>query len=155
VGLSRALELGVDALCVKCNVSNEFFASVLAAKAERAAAPDTGTLESQEPQIIRGTCYRIPKKAVLADRVCVDLVQTLQSEEGCWIGFSAKLAALVLSEAATSSLIPSRPFRVNAEPVHSYILMGDGKTTKYLCELEAGDEVCVYNHKLIEGGCRW
>jgi 3-dehydroquinate synthase class II len=23
--------------------------------------------------------------------------------------------------------------------------MGDGKTTKYLCELEAGDEVCVYN----------
>jgi hypothetical protein len=41
VGLSRALELGVDALCVKCNVSNEFFDSVLAARAERAAVPAT------------------------------------------------------------------------------------------------------------------
>lgn len=144
IGLSRALELGVDALCIKADVSNPFFASVLAAKEERASNLNAPA-EVPEPQIIRGTCHRIAKKAVLADRVCVDVVQTLKEEEGCWIGSSAKLTALILSEAATSTLVPSRAFRVNAGPVHSYILMGDGKTTKYLCELEAGDEVCVYN----------
>ena len=54
--------------------------------------------------------------------------------------------ALVLSEAAASQFVPTRPFRVNAGPVHSYILMAD-ETTKYLCELDASDQVMVYNSK--------
>jgi len=145
VGLSRALELGVDALCVKASVSDDLFEGLLAAKAERAETQGTIPKQQDEPRIVVGSCYRIPKKSVLADRVCVDLVQSLTQEEGCWIGSSSKLMALVLSEAATSSLVPSRPFRVNAGPVHSYIIMGDGMTTKYLCELEAGDEVLVFN----------
>lgn len=33
----------------------------------------------------------------------------------------------------------SRPFRINAGPVHSYALLGDG-STKYLSELCAGDQ---------------
>lgn len=82
---------------------------------------------------------------VIADRVCVDFVRTLKPSEGCWIGSSAKIMALVLSEAAESSFVPSRPFRVNAGPVHSYICLADGKTTKYLCELEAGDEVLIHD----------
>ena len=54
--------------------------------------------------------------------------------------------ALILSENSPSEYVPTRPFRVNAGPVHSYILMGDEKETiKYLCELIAGDSVSVYN----------
>ena len=146
IGLSRALELGVDALCVKADASTQFFDKAVAAKEERAETEASSPQDKpQEPQILTGSCYRLPKKTVLGDRVCVDLVQSLKAEEGCWIGSSAKLTAFVLSEAAISSLVPSRPFRVNAGPVHSYIVMGDCKTTKYLCELEAGDEVSVYN----------
>ena len=53
--------------------------------------------------------------------------------------------ALVLSEAAQSSFVPSRRFRINAGPVHLYVLMGDGVSTKYLSELRAGDEVLVFD----------
>uniref|UniRef100_A0A6U4E6N3 3-dehydroquinate synthase C-terminal domain-containing protein n=1 Tax=Phaeomonas parva TaxID=124430 RepID=A0A6U4E6N3_9STRA len=45
-------------------------------------------------------------------------------------------------ETTASTFVPARPFRLNAGPVHGYILMSDGKT-KYLSELKAGDEVAV------------
>lgn len=147
VGFVRALELGVDALCVKPNIA--FWKDVMEAREERKRnqVVEDSAQYSPEPQVLQGKCYRSEQKAVVADRVCVDLVQELSPLEGCWVGSSAKMLVLVLSEAASSILVPSRPFRVNAGPVHSYILMGDGETTKYLCELKAGDEVMVYNTK--------
>jgi 3-dehydroquinate synthase II len=39
-----------------------------------------------------------------------------------------------------SEYVASRPFRVNAGPVHAYI-MTPGNRTKYLSEIETGDEV--------------
>ena len=81
---------------------------------------------------------------ILADRICVDLVHNLLPEQGCWIGSSAKINALVLSEAASLQYIPTQPFRINAGPAHSYILMHD-QTTKYLSELRPGDQVDIYN----------
>lgn len=75
----------------------------------------------------------------------------LSPDEGCWIGSSAKVMPLVLSEAAASQHVPSRPFRINAGPVHSYVSMADN-STKYLSELEPGDQVLVYNS--LEGTCR-
>eukprot|EP00521_Asterionellopsis_glacialis_P016002 CAMPEP_0195308080 /NCGR_PEP_ID=MMETSP0707-20130614/38043_1 /TAXON_ID=33640 /ORGANISM="Asterionellopsis glacialis, Strain CCMP134" /LENGTH=421 /DNA_ID=CAMNT_0040372339 /DNA_START=297 /DNA_END=1562 /DNA_ORIENTATION=+ len=169
VGLSRALELGVDALCVAADASTDLWEAVMEARTERANAhhkeqqPQHVTPQQLlEPQITVGSCWRLaastikdrvssspsspPPPTVLADRVCLDLVRTLESTEGCWIGSSAKVMALVLSEAAVSSFVPSRPFRVNAGPFHSYVLLGDGITTKYLCELQAGEEVLVYDN---------
>ena len=148
VGLSRALELGVDALCIRSDAKESLWQAALDARKERRNAVEASLpvlATPREPTVERGICYRQDQPAVLADRVCLDLVQMLGTEEGCWIGSSAKLLALVLSEAAEASLVPSRPFRVNAGPVHSYVLLGDGKTTKYLCELQAGDELAVYN----------
>lgn len=46
----------------------------------------------------------------------------------------------MLAETVPSGFVPPRPFRVNAGPVHSYVLMADG-STKYLSEVRAGDEV--------------
>eukprot|EP00593_Proboscia_inermis_P015541 CAMPEP_0171327086 /NCGR_PEP_ID=MMETSP0816-20121228/117854_1 /TAXON_ID=420281 /ORGANISM="Proboscia inermis, Strain CCAP1064/1" /LENGTH=244 /DNA_ID=CAMNT_0011826711 /DNA_START=11 /DNA_END=745 /DNA_ORIENTATION=+ len=95
--------------------------------------------------IQNGTCRRKSTAAVLADRICLDFIRTLSPTEGCWIGSSSQLLALILSENSPSSYVPTRPFRINAGPVHSYVLLGDGVTTKYLCEVQAGDELLVYD----------
>lgn len=78
----------------------------------------------------------------IGDRVCLDLIQILNEGEGLLIGSSAKLLALVHGETFEGEFVPSRPFRVNAGPVHSYVLMADG-STKYLSEVKAGDSVKV------------
>jgi 3-dehydroquinate synthase II len=155
-GLANALELGVDALCVSTKSGDadpDLWRAAFGARRERttrAAAAATPTsaegASTPAPEIVVGSCWRRDTQGtVLADRICVDLVQKLKPEEGCWVGSSAKTMALVLSEAAVSSFVPTRPFRVNAGPVHSYILLGDGATTKYLSELRPADAVQVYN----------
>jgi 3-dehydroquinate synthase II len=156
-GLAKALELGVDALCISTKHGDDdpdLWKTAFEARKERNAEAEkaSASLSSDskqskpKPEIVVGSCWRRDTKGtVLADRICVDLVQKLRPEEGCWVGSSAKIMALVLSEAASSQFVPTRPFRVNAGPVHSYILLGDGITTKYLCELQASDQVTVYN----------
>lgn len=56
------------------------------------------------------------------------------------IGSYSKGLFLVHSESMESEYVASRPFRVNAGPVHAYI-MTPGNRTKYLSEIETGDEV--------------
>lgn len=155
-GLAKALELGVDALCISTKsgeMDPDLWNAAFEARKERMEeAKITSTSDTAEskpkPEIVLGSCWRRDTKGtVLADRICVDLVQKLLPEEGCWVGSSAKVMALVLSEAAASQFVPTRPFRVNAGPVHSYILLGDGVTTKYLSELQPSDQVMVYNTK--------
>jgi 3-dehydroquinate synthase II len=78
------------------------------------------------------------------DRVCVDTCTMLQVGEGMLIGSQASCMFLVHSESKLNQYAAPRPFRVNAGAVHSYILMAD-RTTKYLSELGAGDEVLAAN----------
>ena len=60
--------------------------------------------------------------------------------EGMLIGSYSKGLFLVHSESLESEYVASRPFRVNAGPVHAYI-MTPGNKTKYLSEIETGDEI--------------
>lgn len=76
------------------------------------------------------------------ERVCVDTCSLLGQGEGMLVGSSSQGLFHVLSEAAECSYVASRPFRVNAGPVHSYCLLPGGKTA-YLCELSAGDSVLI------------
>jgi len=78
------------------------------------------------------------------DRVCIDTVSLLDVNEGLLVGNSSQGMSLILSEAAESEYVPSRPFRVNASAVHAYVLVPGGRT-KYLSELRAGDRVLVVN----------
>ncbi len=78
----------------------------------------------------------------LGDRVCVDTCSLLQEGEGMLVGNASSGMFLVHAETLESGYVAARPFRVNAGPVHAYILLPDG-TTKYLSELRAGDEVLV------------
>eukprot|EP00252_Welwitschia_mirabilis_P023704 TRINITY_DN6776_c0_g2_i3.p1 TRINITY_DN6776_c0_g2~~TRINITY_DN6776_c0_g2_i3.p1 ORF type:complete len:412 (+),score=81.25 TRINITY_DN6776_c0_g2_i3:258-1493(+) len=78
----------------------------------------------------------------MGDRVCVDLCSLLFPGEGLLVGSFSKGLFLVHSECLESSYIASRPFRVNAGPVHAYVAIPDGKTC-YLSELESGREIIV------------
>ena len=58
------------------------------------------------------------------------------------VGSFARGLFLVHSECEESGYINSRPFRVNAGPVHAYCQL-PGDKTGYLAELKSGDEVVV------------
>lgn len=76
----------------------------------------------------------------LGDRVCIDTCSLLEQGEGMLIGSQSSCLFLVCSESFESEYVSSRPFRVNAGAVHSYILCPDG-TTKYLSEITSGNEL--------------
>ncbi|CAK9162884.1 unnamed protein product [Ilex paraguariensis] len=80
--------------------------------------------------------------AGMGDRVCVDLCSLMRPGEGLLVGSFARGLFLVHSECLESNYISSRPFRVNAGPVHAYVAVPGGKTC-YLSELKAGKEVIV------------
>ena len=81
----------------------------------------------------------------IGERVCIDLIERLDVGEGMVIGSTSFSLALVHGETIESEYVPSRPFRVNAGSVHSYVLMADD-STRYLSELSAGDEVAIFSN---------
>jgi len=87
-----------------------------------------------------------------AERVCVDSTSLLKIGEGFLVGSTAKGFCLIHSETFDTEFVSSRPFRVNAGDVSSYILVPDenpGKIyrTKYLSELRGGDRVLAVKNK--------
>ena len=82
----------------------------------------------------------------LGDRVCVDTCTLMGKGEGMLVGNSSSFLFLVHAESIENPYVAPRPFRVNAGAVHAYTLTPAGKT-KYLSELQAGDEVLVVNHR--------
>ncbi|OIB57526.1 3-dehydroquinate synthase II [Natrialba sp. SSL1] len=77
-----------------------------------------------------------------ADRVCVDTGSLLEHDEGMLVGSMSRGLVFVHAETAESPYVASRPFRVNAGAVHAYVRTPEGGT-KYLSELQSGDEVQV------------
>ncbi|MBI5118343.1 3-dehydroquinate synthase II [Candidatus Poribacteria bacterium] len=82
----------------------------------------------------------------MGDRVCIDTCSQMNPGQGMLIGNASDAFFLVQSESEENPYVAARPFRVNAGPVHAYILNPDGKT-RYLSELATGDEVMVVDHK--------
>jgi len=80
----------------------------------------------------------------LGDRVCVDTCSSMAMGEGMLVGNSSQALFLIHSESVENPFVNTRPFRVNAGPVHAYIRMADGQT-KYLSEVKSGDQVLVVN----------
>ncbi|KAJ7570315.1 hypothetical protein O6H91_01G114700 [Diphasiastrum complanatum] len=80
----------------------------------------------------------------MGDRVCVDLCCLLAPGEGLLVGSFARGLFLVHSECLESEYVESRPFRVNAGPVHAYVAIPSGRTA-YLSELRSGVDVLVVN----------
>ncbi|XP_038698860.1 3-dehydroquinate synthase homolog isoform X2 [Tripterygium wilfordii] len=101
--------------------------------------------ESNVMSLAEATVTRI-EVARMGDRVCVDLCSLMRPGEGLLVGSFARGLFLVHSECLESNYIASRPFRVNAGPVHTYVAIPGGKTS-YLSELRAGKEVIVVDQK--------
>ena len=143
-GATFALQRGVDALILPDDegiwrVAQQLAAQRLSDSGEVKESSSIVVMES--PELVKLKVTSVETGGV-GDRVCVDLVQMLEIGEGVLVGSSAALLVLVHGETLSSQFVPPRPFRINAGPVHSYILMADG-STKYLSELVAGDEVLV------------
>jgi 3-dehydroquinate synthase II len=77
-----------------------------------------------------------------ADRVCIDTGSLMDHDEGMLVGSMSRGLFFVHAETAESPYVASRPFRVNAGAVHAYVRTPGGET-KYLSELQSGDEVQV------------
>lgn len=100
-------------------------------------------LEDSSPRIdlVEGRITAL-RQLGLGDRVCIDTCSVLSVGEGMLIGNQSSGLFLIHSETIESEYAASRPFRVNAGPVHAYILMPDGRT-RYLSELSGGEEALV------------
>jgi len=84
------------------------------------------------------------KPVGMGDRACIDTCSRFNLGEGLLVGSQSNALFLVHSETLESEYVASRPFRVNAGPVHAYVLVPGGKT-RYLSEISAGDEVLAVN----------
>jgi 3-dehydroquinate synthase II len=126
------LEKGVDGIVIpysSLKASKELIADVASAAA------------GQQRQVPLAKA-KIKRMVEVGDgeRVCIDTASQLGLGEGMLIGSMASFFFLVHSETVPTEYIPTRPFRVNAGALHSYILGADGKT-RYLSELRSGDKV--------------
>ena len=95
---------------------------------------------------IREFTIKDVQKVSMGDRVCIDTITDMKPGEGMLIGNYSNAFFLVHSESVENPYVEPRPFRVNAGAVHAYILMPGGKT-KYLDELQTGDEVLIVNSR--------
>lgn len=129
-----ALEVGTDGVVLE--TSDPIEVRKLAKIIEQRAAEGQERLRYVEATV---TAVR---PVAAGDRVCVDLAVNMAPGEGMLVGNFARGAFLVHSECEESGYINSRPFRVNAGPVHAYCCAPVGKT-RYLAELRSGDEVEV------------
>jgi len=113
-------------------------------------------LEERSPKLeLRDGKIITLRQLGLGDRVCIDTCSMMTLGEGMLIGNTSSCLFLIHSETMESEYAASRPFRVNAGPVHAYILMPDG-STRYLSELSGGDEALVvgadgHTRKVIVG----
>lgn len=80
----------------------------------------------------------------LGDRVCVDTCTHFEEDEGILVGSFSSGFILCCSETHPLPYMPTRPFRVNAGALHSYVLGPDNRTN-YLSELRSGSTVLAVN----------
>ncbi len=99
--------------------------------------------ENEKVELVTATIKRIESLG-LGDRICVDTCSSMNLGEGMLVGNSSQAVFLIHAESVENPFVNTRPFRVNAGPVHAYMRLPEGKT-KYLSEVRTGDEVLVVN----------
>lgn len=127
------LEKGVKGVVVKAKTKQEIL------DAKNAMSKNVNKIDLVEAQVTT------VKALGSGERACVDTCNIMGLGEGMLVGNSPKMLFLVQSESMEVEYCATRPFRVNAGSVHSYVLLPDGKT-KYLLELKSGDEALSINH---------
>jgi 3-dehydroquinate synthase II len=132
---SGVLERGVDGVVVSSDDRETISGIVKEIKGL------SGTAIELVPAVVKSV-----KSLGMGDRVCVDTCSLLETSQGLLIGNSSQNLFLVHAENVDNPYVSQRPFRVNAGAVHAYVQVPGGRT-RYLSELEAGDEVLAVNHE--------
>lgn len=86
------------------------------------------------------------KQLGLGARACIDTCDLMTKGEGMLIGSHSSGLFFIQAEVEETPLINPRPFRVNAGAISLYVLVSENMT-RYLSELEAGDEVLVVDRE--------
>ncbi|GGL32232.1 3-dehydroquinate synthase II [Halarchaeum grantii] len=127
----ETLDIGADAVLLDTDDTDEIRHTVrVRDRAERE------TLDLEWAEVVE------IEEAGAADRVCVDTGSLMDDDEGMLVGSMSRGLFFVYAETAESPYVASRPFRVNAGAVHAYVRTPGGGT-KYLAEVESGDEVQI------------
>ena len=142
-GAGFALETGVDALIVENE--QDMIDAAFIIKSQRGEQEEIKFEESSPSDNIIIAQHEIKsiEQGGIGERYCIDLTSLLSVGEGMLIGSSASSLALVHGETIDSEFVPQRPFRINAGPPHSYVMMAD-RTTKYISELKSNDSCLLY-----------
>lgn len=130
----EALEIGTDGVVLETANPEEIRAL--------ASFLDQKSAGKQEYLVYQRAKVTTVRPVGSGDRACVDLCSNMHPGEGMLVGSFARGLFIVHSECEESGYINSRPFRVNAGPVHAYCQL-PGDKTGYLAELKSGDEVVV------------
>lgn len=149
-GAGFALHKGVEALVVSS--STEMLEAAFIVKSQRLERKEKTQLNSEIPPEHIGLgnlTITSVESGGTAQRYCIDMTRLLEDGEGLLLGSSASSFLFVHGETLDSEFVPTRPFRVNAGPPHAYIRMANGMT-KYLSELQSGDEIHVTNLEGIQ-----
>ncbi len=101
--------------------------------------------ESPSEQLSEVTIKDI-RPVEMGDRVCIDTCTMMSPGEGMLIGSYSNCLFLIQSESEDNGYVASRPFRVNAGAVHSYMEVPGGGT-RYLSEIGGGDSVLLCDSK--------
>ena len=134
-GAAFALGGGVDAILIPGGMVDEAI-EFLGERWTKEESSENREITSAEARILS------LKSAGIGERVCIDLTRRINEGKGAATGSIYGKLCLVHGETISSEYVPNRPFRINAGAIHSYILMADGRT-KYMSELEAGDEIAI------------
>jgi 3-dehydroquinate synthase II len=144
-GAGFALQRGVEALVVR--TSTAMVEAALIVKSQRLeyeqSEQNDASSFSGKVGIGKLTITSVESGGT-AERYCIDMTCLLKHGEGLLLGSSASSFLFVHGETVESEFVPARPFRVNAGPPHAYIRMANNNT-KYLSELQAGDEILLVN----------
>lgn len=130
------LEFGADGVILKDNNLQNIY-SVIDEIKSKSEFLDNGL---KELTVLR-TFY-----AGMGDRACLDMTSFLELDEGVLIGSFSNGGLLACSETHPLPYMKTRPFRINAGSLQSYVL-APGNQTWYLSDLRAGMEVLAVNTK--------
>lgn len=90
------------------------------------------------------------KHLEMGARACIDTTSLLSEREGMIVGCTSGGGLLICSEVHYLPYMDTRPFRVNAGTVASYVWAPDNKT-EYIANLEAGSRLMVVD---LDGNTR-
>ncbi len=126
----ETLELGADGVIYKASNTDEI------AKVGNTVKKVLFKVDLTEAEVVR------LKPLGTGARVCIDTCDLMKTREGVLVGSQSSGLFLVESETVENPHVETRPFRVNAGPVASYLLTNPERT-RYLSELKSGDEVMI------------